>query len=343
MAVPLPSSTLCSTARSAWHGCYGCGLDIKVKGPKRAYYDIDLSVITPYLRLTGDGKAPHLGHFRSAIVPVREYLGLRPNKPARPQLQANGLYPTVGPKHRYKNVMFVEKEGFDELFEAVQLAERYDLAIMSTKGMSVVAARQLLDRLAANVDRIFVLHDFDVSGFSILGTLGTDSRRYTFENNLDDVIVDLGLRLEDIEVMGLEAETVKVEDRQARRVTLAKHGATDEEIEFLAPEDEDEDCRRVELNAMTSRQLVDFVETMLGFYGVAKVIPDGEVIHQHARHLVETKLTGELIAQHAEEIAKRAAAAKLPADLVQKLTELVSEEPELSWDQALARLLDGAR
>ena len=72
-------------------------------------------------------------------VPVREYLGLRPNKAARPQLQANGLYPTVGPKHRYRNVLFIEKEGFDELFEAVQLAERYDLAIMSTKGMSVVA------------------------------------------------------------------------------------------------------------------------------------------------------------------------------------------------------------
>jgi hypothetical protein len=98
-----------------------------------------------------------------------------------------------------------------------------------------------------------VLHDFDVSGFSIMGTLGTDSRRYTFESDLDDVIVDLGLRLEDIEEMGLEAETVEVKSREARRETLERHGATDEEIEFLAPEDEDEDCRRVELNAMTSQ------------------------------------------------------------------------------------------
>jgi hypothetical protein len=434
---------------------YGCGLDIKVKGPKRAYYAIDLSVITPYLRLTGDGKAPHLGHFRSAIesaikgaagqayrnlvrpaaamsvaaaawavmedaylkasdngtlpakarqimyaargeilqltglkkfsdkyftqtllpdylqdfpeetaswdvvydargnltephtghrvplgtVPVREYLGLRPNKPARPQLQANGLYPTLGPKHRYRNVLFIEKEGFDELFEAVQLAERYDLAIMSTKGMSVVAARNLIDRLAEDVDHIFVLHDFDVSGFSIMGTLGTDSRRYTFESDLDDVIVDLGLRLEDIEEMGLEAETVEVKSREARRETLERHGATDEEIEFLAPEDEDEDCRRVELNAMTSRQLVDFVEGMLGFYGVAKVIPDGEVIQQHARHHLENKLTGELIAQHAEEITKRVAATELPADLVTQVYKLLKDEPALSWDQALARLI----
>jgi hypothetical protein len=46
---------------------YGCGLDLKIGGPKRACYGIALSLITPYLRLTGDGKAPFLGHFQAAI------------------------------------------------------------------------------------------------------------------------------------------------------------------------------------------------------------------------------------------------------------------------------------
>jgi hypothetical protein len=46
---------------------HGCGLDRKVKGPKRANYNLGVSLITPYVRLTGDGKAPYLGHFRSAI------------------------------------------------------------------------------------------------------------------------------------------------------------------------------------------------------------------------------------------------------------------------------------
>jgi hypothetical protein len=433
---------------------HGCGLDIKVKGPKRADYDIDLSIITPYVHLTGDGKAPFLGHFQDAIeeagriaagrayrnlvrpeaamsvrdaayavmeeaylkasdngtlpakarqvmyaargkileltgrgkfddkyftqhllpdylqdfpeetanwdvvydarghltephtghrvplgtVPVREYLRHRPNKPQRPRLHANGLYPTSGPQNRYRNVLVVEKEGFDELFEAVGLAERHDLAIMSTKGMSVVAARQLLDEVE-NVDKIMVLHDFDVSGFSIAGTLGTDSRRYTFERDLSDVIVDIGLRLEDVVSYGLESEIVEVPNREARRETLERHGATDDEIEFLAPEDEDEECRRVELNAMTSRQLVDFVEDRLEVYGVEKVIPVGELIRQHARHLLETKLTAELIAQHAEKIAQQAAAAELHADLMEQVHELLEAEPALSWDQALARLV----
>jgi len=62
-------------------------------------------------------------------------------------------------------------------------------------------------------------------------------------------------------------------------------------------------------------------------------------VQQQARHLVETKLTGELIAQHAEEIAQRAAATELPADLVPQVYKLLKQEPALSWDQALARLV----
>ena len=50
------------------------------------------------------------------------------------------------------------------LFEAVKLAERYDLAIMSTKGMSVTASRQLVEELCARHDiPLLLLHDFDKS------------------------------------------------------------------------------------------------------------------------------------------------------------------------------------
>ena len=78
-------------------------------------------------------------------------------------------------------MLFIEKEGFDDLFDAVQLRERYDLAIMSTKGMSVTAARELVDGYGQAGIPVFVLHDFDKSGLSIAHTLGTSSRRYTFQ------------------------------------------------------------------------------------------------------------------------------------------------------------------
>jgi hypothetical protein len=93
-----------------------------------------------------------------------------------PELQVDlpemAVFPTCGPGHRYGAIAFVEKEGFLPLFRAVRLAERYDLAIMSTKGLSVTASRLLVDRLcAAHQVPLLVLHDFDKSGFSILGTL----------------------------------------------------------------------------------------------------------------------------------------------------------------------------
>jgi hypothetical protein len=54
---------------------------------------------------------------------------------------------TKGPHHRFSAVLFIEKEGFMPLFEEVRLAERYDIAIMSTKGMSNVASRDLANAL----------------------------------------------------------------------------------------------------------------------------------------------------------------------------------------------------
>jgi hypothetical protein len=50
--------------------------------------------------------------------------------------------PTTGPHHRYGGILFTEKEGFYPLFERVEIPERYDLAIMSTKGMGTTAGRQ---------------------------------------------------------------------------------------------------------------------------------------------------------------------------------------------------------
>ncbi|HZU37727.1 MAG TPA: hypothetical protein VFA18_17540, partial [Gemmataceae bacterium] len=46
------------------------------------------------------------------------------------------LFPTAGPDHRFQAVLIVEKEGFFPLFEAVHLAERFDIAIMSSKGQN---------------------------------------------------------------------------------------------------------------------------------------------------------------------------------------------------------------
>ena len=72
--------------------------------------------------------------------------------------------------------------------------------------MSVTALRMLLDGLHEyGVQKVFVLHDFDISGFTILRTLGTSTRRYRFENQIE--IVDLGLRLSDVQAEQLRCRS----------------------------------------------------------------------------------------------------------------------------------------
>ena len=281
------------------------------------------------------------GHFiephTDRVVPlgtieVRSYLGDRPRLGPAVMLNADALYPTSGPQNRFRNILFVEKEGFDPLLQQARIAERYDLAVMSTKGMSVVAARMLLDRLAPLIDRVFVLHDFDIAGFSIFGTLGANGRRYVYKNAVN--MVDLGLRLGDVQAMGLEAEPVIIKDFESRVDTLRAHGATDEEIEFLKDE-------RVELNAMTSREMVDFIEAKLTMHRVAKVVPDVGIIEAHARRLIEQRLAGEALAEIRDQITRQAAATPLPKGIEVQLRRYLARHPSLAWDDALAQIVGG--
>ena len=125
-----------------------------------------------------------------------------------------------------------------------------------------------------------------------------------------------------------------------RRRTLERHGATSDEIRFLR-------TRRVELNAMTSPQLVAFLETAFQRHGVEKLIPEPAVLDQHARYLLAQRYLADLVKQQSDDIAARAAGAKLPDDLDDRLHRLLAYRPELSWDAAIAEILykddDGVR
>jgi len=81
-------------------------------------------------------------------------------------------------------------------------------------------------------------------------------------------VIDLGLRLDDIGGLGRELAYDKG-NRSNKIYNLRENGATEEEIQILLNE-------RIELNAMTSDQLIAFVERKLAQHGIKKVVPDGE-------------------------------------------------------------------
>ena len=280
---------------------------------------------------------PHTRHrVELGTLEVRQYLGLRPSfDPPKTSL----MFPTVGPKNRYRCILYIEKEGFHPILEAAQLQERFDIGLMSNKGMSVTASRMLLDRLSHLVDKVFVLRDFDVAGFSIFGTLGTSSRRYRYQAKRSQFI-DLGLRLDDALAMGLEPEPVPQDDIykwRKRANTLRRHGATEAEIDFLRDE-------RIELNAMTSPQLVEFVEQKLVEHGVKKLVPEDEILEQQARRVIKERLTQEALSKVAEQIEQQSKDTELGKDFRARVERVLEEHPELPWDAAVAQIVgDRAR
>jgi hypothetical protein len=243
--------------------------------------------------------------------------------------------PTMGPANRFDYALFVEKEGFYPLLDATQIAARYDIAIMSTKGMSVTAARQLVEKLSEQGVTILVCHDFDVSGFSILHTLQSDTRRYKFTTR--PKVVDLGLRLADVQAMNLQSEPVEYRSGKDPRINLRRCGATEEECQFLVrlAAQSGWTGQRVELNAMTSDQFIGWLERKLGEAGVQKVVPDQPALANAYRRAVRQQRVQEAIDEAVDRIAQEDENdISIPDDLQEHIREQLKGTAKC-WDQVL--------
>jgi DNA topoisomerase VI subunit B len=249
-------------------------------------------------------------------------------------------FPTVGPTNRYSAVMFLEKEGFTQLLDRARISDRYDLGIMSTKGMSVVAARKLIDELTNDGVRVFVVRDFDIAGFSIATTLTGDTRRYEFDNAVD--VVDLGIRLGDVHEYGLVSEpwAAKGARRKIER-RLRLNGATSEEVDFIVRRGDYERSsgQRVELNAFTSSQFVGWLEAKLDEHGVHKVIPDAETLALQYRRSLARRAVNRKIDEIEASARADAAQAAIPGDLADRVRDLLDEDDSMSWDDAVTQIV----
>lgn len=278
---------------------------------------------------------PHTGHtVPLGTLQVRDYLRPRHTEAKSLVSTALGLYPTKGPGDRYNTCLFIEKEGFEPLLRAARIAERFDTAIMSTKGMSVIAARALVDRLSGDGVRILVAHDLDMAGIRIFGTLHSDSARYTFANQPS--VQRLGLTLAQARDMDLQAERYEFEGDKDRILDgLRRHGATDDEVEFLGG------GKRVELNAMPSDVFIAWIESRLNQCGVRKVVPDAATIETRARQVLGVQRLRRDVAALELQARQFAEAAELPADLQTLVAQALEMDSGVPWEDALATVLQG--
>jgi hypothetical protein len=285
----------------------------------------------------GHAVEPHTRHrLGLGTSEVRAYIASwtdgKPFKDAKVSIPRS-LYPTIGPRNRFRYALFIEKEGFDPLLERSQIAKKYDMELFSSKGMSVIAARRLVDELSQAGVTILVLHDFDRAGLIIAHTLSHDSRRYRFKTAPN--VIDLGLRLKDVDDMGLETEPVTYSQSKDPGDKLREYDdVTEDEIDFLIELQSGDHWtgKRVELNAMTARQFINWLEAKLVEHGVTKVVPSADVLASAWHRARKLEAVNKAIAQVLPDTGA------VPSDLEHRVRELLVEQPELAWDEAVMQL-----
>lgn len=248
------------------------------------------------------------------------------------------LFGTRGPTNRYRYALFLEKETFNTQIIASGMVEKYDLMLMSTKGTSVVACRQLVQELSRNGIQTLVARDFDLNGFNIAHTLGHDTDRFKYDGV--PLVTDLGLRLEHIKEMGLDSEPVTYPTKDKPHAHLLKYGATVAECDHLCSKGKKGawEGRRVEMDAMSSRQFLDWLEARLLENGVEKYIPDDDAILEGYRRALCVKAL--------EKVAKEVCGGfdaltldDLPDGL---LSDMHDHKGDEAWDEYIYDLIDEA-
>jgi hypothetical protein len=189
------------------------------------------------------------------------------------------------PPWTFNKVLYCEKEGIFPILKAARWPERHDCALMTSKGFASRAARDLLDLMGESdeVLRVFCIHDADASGTMIYQALQEGTRARPGRKIR---IVNLGLEPEEALEMGLQVEKVKRDS--SRRQPVANY--VDEEWHGWLQNN------RVELNAMTTPQLLEWLDRKFEEYG-GKLLPPESVLTDRLELEMRTSLEAQITEQ----------------------------------------------
>jgi Topoisomerase 6 subunit A/Spo11, Toprim domain len=195
----------------------------------------------------------------------------------------------------FNKIVYIEKEGFSEALKDKGWAERHDCMLMSSKGFTTRAARDLVDKLAAHDEPVdvFCVHDADGPGTMIYQTFQEATRA---RGARKIKIIDLGLQPWEAIALRLEVENV---ERGEKRKPVAEYV-----LERADGNRWDEwlQTHRVELNAMTTPQFIAWLDRKMAEHGEGKLIPPPEVLASE----LEAKLEASVRAVITERILREA-------------------------------------
>jgi hypothetical protein len=227
--------------------------------------------------------------------------------------------------------MYIEKEGASEALKEMRWGERHDCAVLSSKGFSTRAARDLIDKLAEHDEpvEVFCVHDADASGTMIYQTL-QEATKARGARKIE--IVNLALDPWEAIAMGLEVETLEESTRYKPVANYVREN-------HLADWDEWLQTNRVELNAMTTPQFIAWLDGKMAAHGKGKLIPPTDVLEADLAKRIEAKVR----ASHTERILREAGLDQQVAATIAKIKKpkatvlatdikrLFKREPDREW------------
>jgi hypothetical protein len=237
------------------------------------------------------------------------------------------------PPWTFNKLVYIEKEGFSEALKEEHWAERHDCALLSSKGFTTRAARDLVDLLAEHDEpiTIFCVHDADAFGTMIYQTFQEETKA---RDARKIKIINLGLEPWEALAMGLEVEIVKEGERRKPVADYAAEHPSDESegnwADWLQ-------THRVELNAMTTPEFIAWLDGKMAAY--SKLIPPGDVLEAELDKRIEEKVRADIterILREAgldEHVAAAVAAIEKPsaAVLAEGIRNLFQQEPDREW------------
>lgn len=257
--------------------------------------------LRPYL-LDATGQAPSMGTVAAYITDWENEYGEAPGmyRDARgivyhPHLRQEIPLGTLSveaytrPTWTFNKVLYIEKEGFFPLLKDEQWPERHDCALLTSKGQATRAVKDLIDLLGETSEEItfYCVHDADAYGTLIYHAL-QEATRSRPERRVH--IVNLGLEPWEGLEMGLQTEPV-TSDKKRHPVgdyVPAEWG------EWLQG-------RRIELNAMTTGQFIEWLDLKMAEHGTGKVMPPAPVIGSELASNVakelRSRLAGKILAE----------------------------------------------
>jgi hypothetical protein len=222
------------------------------------------------------------------------------------------------PDYVFNKILYIEKNGRVGILQAAGLDRRYDMALVGGQGFATQAIRELFQTAEKGEYQLFVLHDADPAGYGIARTLREETDRmpgYSVD------VIDLGLSLGEALDMGKRPETFTRKNSLDEKTEAA---LTDLEREHFVGEERKDAAgkpywiaRRVELNDLSSPQLVAYVEGKLEEHrALGKVMPPPDALKVRAKKMYRDEMA-DWVNESIDELL-----------LIDKLVERLAEEFE---------------